>query len=302
MELSTIDVEKLICSDNISNEFIYYFNNLCKTRNIQFETWIEILFLTIIREKKSSKIINISNNLDLMKDGEDVKTIFYNIVLSNLFKGIDEEFIYQILSDPGRRKYVINYAETQSISNIKKVFTKLIDKNIYKDYILYHDLLDTETFWNKLSSIFDSLSFNIKQDIILLAIEKLNFSLCSRINEYFKRNPIDFDIFSSNINNDSNPLIIAICNITDIYSVYYNLSCMKNFIINNRESFPLGIDNLLLNSIKRKNYSLLIELGEVLSKRKIIGLISEHGTSESMKFFLEKFQADPELEEFITFA
>lgn len=304
MDFTTQDVEKFLTAPELSIEFRHNLNNVCQLKNPHLETWMEIFFLKSVREKEGNKVLNIANNLSTLKDGDDVRQIFYGVILSNFLKGADEDFIFQALSRPEARGYVIKCICKIPVTDIPKTINKLTEKYFAPISRLYLDILSDQSFYptDKFITVFDPCNNLLKQNILIEAITTNNFSVCSKINSYCQNNPISFYNFTNDITYDYHNIIRAIVNYLSLSNLQYSLSEFKKLILDKYYYFPQTIDELLYKSISEKNSTLIFELANVVSKRKIIGILFDLENKELVDQFLSRFRDDPELEHFVPFS
>ena len=85
-------------------------------------------------------------------------------------------------------------------------------------------------------------------------------------------------------------------------NLQYGLSEFKKLILEKHYYFPQTIDELLYKSIYEKNSTFIFELANVVSKRKIIGILYDLENKDLINVFLSRFQDDPELEHFVPFS
>lgn len=304
MDFTTQDVEKFLTAPELSVEFRYNLNNVCQLKNPHLETWMEIFFLKTVREKDAIKVLNIANNLSTLKDGDDVRQVFYGVILSNFIKGANEDFIYQALSRPEARVQVIRFICKLPVADISKTINKLTEKYFTPIASFYLDILSDQSFYpmDKFTTVFESCSFLLRQNILEAAIITNNYSICSKINTYCQNNPVSFYNLSYDITYDHHNIIRAIVNNLSLSNLMYGLSEFKKLILEKHYYFPQTIDELLYKSIAEKNSTLLIELAEVIPKRKIIGILFDLDSQELINQFLSRFRDDPELEHFVPFS
>lgn len=305
MDLHIKEVEEKLCSAELDPNFIYYLNGLCKQRIIQFETFVEIVFLKLVREKDSNKLLNTARNLALLSDGGDVRQVFYNIILSNINKGLNDEFLFQPLGYPEAKSHIVNFIVKLPIGDVKKFIDRLVLKvPPFLDYALYLEVLSHSDFYaiDKFTKVFDDCVNDLKQRIFLAALVTNNLSVASKINAYFQSSPITFHNFNNDINNDYNLIVRAIVEYTPISTLMYSLSEFKNMIFARHLQLPLTIRDLVLRAIKENHSYFIMEAASVFSKREIIGMMHENGATKMVEEFLLKFGEDPELEHLVPFA
>jgi hypothetical protein len=304
MDFTTQDVGKFLTAPELNIEFRHNLNNVCQLKNPHLETWMEIFFLKTVREKEADKVLNIANNLSTLKDGDDVRQVFYGVILSNFIKGAEDDFIYQALSRPEARVQVIRFICKLPVADIPKILNKLTEKYFVPAADFYLDILSDQSFYpiDKFTTVFESCDFPLRLKIIERAIIVNNYSICSKINTYCQNNPVSFYNLSYDITYDHHNIIRAIAYNLSLSNLMYGMSEFKKLILEKYYYFPQTIDQLLYRSITEKNSTLLIELASVIPKRKIIGILFDLDSQDLIAQFLSRFRDDPELEHFVPFS
>ena len=335
MDLKLDEVEALLCSTKPEagwvggvagrkyENFLKELRVLCKSRNTNFETWMEMLFLKNSRMNNAENLWNISESLYWTGiEAKDIKELYYNIILSSLSNSImhanDQDYQYKILSRPEAKEFIHKFLAKLPIALIPSLINKLHQNDVSKDFALYLAVFDEKEFItiHKFSSLFNDCSFKLKQDIIFGGFCTNNYSFISRLNSYFEEHPFTFNAISSNFNDDDNFIIKAIVSCISISSLNISLTVFKDYIIANPNKFPKTMEALIIKAIKEYSPQFIIDAGKLFSKKKILSLLIEYkdgngadlpyvvaqGTNSIINKFIEKFGDDPEIEQFVAFA
>lgn len=303
LDLKLDEIEQLLCSANPGVEFLLAFSAQCKSRVTNFETWLEICFLRQVIENKGDNLLHIAHNLSYIDNGEDVREVFYNIILSSFSKNNNRNFIYKILERPPAFKYIYKFLAKLPIADVPKLITRLHQNDVIPDFALYLALFGEKEFVSidKFTILFDGCDVDLKQRIVLGGFVVNDYSFISRLNSYFQESPITFHNFSNYLYDNGIILKALVTNISTS-SLNHSLDTFRDFLFANPDRFPITIEELLIKAIKENTSSFILQAGMSLPKREILALLTEYKATTIVNQFLTKFGDDPEIEQFIAFA
>lgn len=264
----------------------------------------EEYFKSKVRILSLQHIENILNNLidHPVLYADCIKT-FDDVLYSEYIHDIDKNKLYYFLNKEKAYEHrllfrVLYHLALGTPVNISKLIIEdIIDNSDYDLPFILFELAEAYSTYHaahKLMSLLSLYDNEIKYNLLSLdPVSKLSQSICLMLGD------IDFFTYVSSRLNDNSPICLSLrASDTFPFSIREEV---KRLLFQSHIHVPLTIEFLLASAIKTNHYPFIIDLAEILPKKRILKILLDKKDDTFINLFIERYKTNEELGKFVPF-